>query len=94
MLAALAEVIMADEIVRVVMTQDTEQHDSDDDEAYNLVNTKLSASQALSCARDLHGYATAASHAFAPADAKLLDDMMTKMVYMSLQNKQAFPDAL
>ena len=36
MLAALAEVIMADEIVRVVMTQDTEQHDSDDEEAYNL----------------------------------------------------------
>eukprot|EP00892_Ulva_mutabilis_P001725 jgi/Ulvmu1/11553/UM078_0046.1 len=76
----------ADEIVQVVMTQDTEQPDSDADEADNLKEPKLNASQALVCARDLHEYALAAPDAFAPADVKALDEIVTKMVHMSLQN--------
>ena len=77
-----------EDILRIVLTQGTDQPDSDEDEHDDYVEPKLKVSDAMSHVRALREYALAVPDKFSPAHLMGLDDMMSKLVTMSLQSKK------
>jgi hypothetical protein len=71
-----------------VLTQDTVQPDSDEDERDIFKAPRLSVTEAMSHVRALREYAVAKPEKFSTADVKALDDMMSKIVAMSLLGKK------
>jgi hypothetical protein len=77
-----------EDILHMVLTQDTDQPDSDEDEHDDYATPQIIAADAMAYARVLREYAFALPDKFSPEHVKGLDDMMSWMEAISLQSKK------